>query len=205
MRRLVTAGVICLWAQAAWAEGVRIEVSDNGAASDETSTALDTPAESASAEGVEAAALPESYTGKLDYGHGLYLRGDYAEALAAYTAAKDSRTADPLPLYFIACAQAKLGNLDEARTALSALKTVCGERLPGLHARGLFLAAVIEEMGGDLAASAEAWAAYKSFAAAHSSVPTFVASADARSAAIEKVRTLDEQYQVVRERISGGE
>ena len=204
MRQLVITGVVCLWAQAALAQGVQIELSGNAdeGVSAESTVANETTAEPAAE---PAAALPEGFEAKLDYGHGLYLKGDYEGALKVYTAARDSRSTDPLPFYFIACAAAKLERFEDAETALSALSAMCGEKVPSLHARGMFLSAVIAELKGDKEGAVAAWGAYKTFAEAHSSVPVFPATADARLAAFEKVRALDEQYRVVRERISGGE
>ena len=206
MLRPVIAGVVCLWAQAAPAQGVQIELfgpSEEDVTAEST-IVTEPPAESAVA--VEAdAPLPEGFEAKLDYGHGLYLKGDYDGALKVYTAARDSRSTDPLPFYFIACAAVKLEKFEDAETALSALAAMCGEKLPSLHARGMFLAAVIAELKGDKDAAVAAWSDYKTFAQAHSSAPVFPATADARLAAFEKVRALDEQYQVVRERINGGQ
>lgn len=214
IRRMVIAGCVSLWASAATAGAVQVEIAEDAdtnsesssgtaTASEESATSLQEPATS-SAE-TASSAMPESFSDKIEYGHSLYLKGDFQGASAAYRAAKDSKPSDPLPLYLIACAQAKLGQYDEALSTLSALKTVCGEELASLHARGLFLAAVIEEKRGDDENTVAAWTAYKQFVSGRSGIPSFVASADARIKAVEKRRALDEQYKPVRERIASGE
>lgn len=205
IRRLVIASCICLWAESAGAQGVQIELSGEADTTDGTAegTAVVSETPAVAAATGAASAIPEGYTAKLDYGHGLYLKGDYQGALTVYRAAKDSKTTDPLPLYLIACAQAKLEQYDDAMITLSALKTVCGEKLPGLTARGLFLTAIIEETRGDAENATLAWTAYKQFASDHSGIPAFVGSADARLQALEKKRESAAQYKVVRERITG--
>ncbi len=149
--------------------------------------------------------MPESYTGKLEYGHELYLKGDFESALFAYNAAKEMKPSEPLSLYFIACAQAKLTRYDDAVSTLTALRTVCGEKLASLNARGLFLAACIEEMRGNLDNAELAWIAYKQFVSSHAGISSFAATAEARLSAFEKKRALDESYRGVSERIAGGQ
>ena len=204
-RPLVIAGCICLFAESAVAQRVQIEISEKAAA-DESGTTAATEAVSTETSRGEATVLsiPEGYNAKLEYGHGQYLKGDYQSALTVYRAAKDSKTTDPLPLYFIACTQAKLQQFDDAMITLSALKTVCGDKLPSLSARGLFLTAIIEETRGNLEDAKAAWTAYKQFAAAHSDIQTLVGSADERLQALEKKTTLDTQYEAVRARIASG-
>lgn len=204
IRKMVVASCICLWAEAAGAQAVQIELSGKADTTNGTADAAAVatePSSTASADGQ--LTIPEGYNAKLDYGHSLYLKGDYQGALTVYRAAKDSKSTDPLPLYFIACTQAKLGQYEDATVTLSALKTVCGDKLPSLHARALFLAAIIEETRGDDENAKAAWTAYKQFAAGHSGIPAFVGSADSRLQALEKKRALDEQYNAVRERIAG--
>jgi hypothetical protein len=149
--------------------------------------------------------MPEGFSGKLEYGHVLYMKGDHQGALVAYTAAKEMKPGDPLPLYFIACAQAKRTQYDEALSTLAALRTVCGDKLASLNVRGLFLAAVIEEMRGNWDNARLAWTVYKEFVSSHAGIPSFAATADARMQAFEKKRALDEQYKAVRMRIAGSE
>ncbi len=209
-RPIVIAGCCLLFAESAGAQEVQINLAGKAAA-DESGASADasssvTPAEETGTQPAAPASLsiPEGYNAKLEYGHGLYLKGDYQSALTVYRAAKDSKTTDPLPLYFIACAQAKLSQYDDAMTTLSALKTVCGDKLQSLHARALFLEAVIEETRGNLENAKLAWTVYKRFATSHIDIQTLPKSADARLQAIAKKTELDAQYQVVRERIAGG-
>ena len=149
-----------------------------------------------------ASGIPEGFDDKLDYGHSLYLKGDYAGALNVYNLAKEMKSNDPLVLYFIACAEAKLGHLDEAVSALSAMKTLSGEKLPSLTAKALFLTALVEEMRRDDERVISAWTEYKTFIEKHSQLPGFSGSAEARIQAFQKKRELYEQYEVVRQRIS---
>jgi len=149
--------------------------------------------------------VPESFDGKLEYGHGLYLKGDYAGALDVYNQAKQMRTTDPLVLYYIACAEAKQGQYDAAISALNAMKTLSGEKIPSLTARALFFTAVVEEMRRDDDKAVAAWNAYKVFAEGHSQIPVFLGSANARLTVLEKKRQLYEQYEVVRQRLTVSE
>jgi tetratricopeptide (TPR) repeat protein len=207
IRRMIITGCISFWASTATAQTLQIETVEDTDASSEPSSETATPSVESATPSVESAppAMPEGYSDKLEYGHELYLKGDFEGASAAYRAARESKPSDPAALYFIACAQAKLGQYVEALSTLKTLETVCGEKLANLHARGLFLAAVIEETRGNDENTVAAWTAYKQFAADRSDIPSFVASADARIQAVEKKRALDEQYKPVREKIAGGE
>ena len=206
-RQMVFASCVCLFAQSVRAQEVQIELSGGAGAADVAPEAADGTAAAPSTASTAPSGdvtIPEGFKAKLDTGHALYLKGDYRGALTLYRAAKDSKSTDPLPLYFIACAQAKLEQYTDALTTLSALKTVCGDKLQSLAARSLFLEAVIEETRGNLENAKAAWTAYKQFATEHSDIPAHVASADARLLALEKKAALDEQYRAVRERIAGG-
>jgi hypothetical protein len=149
-----------------------------------------------------AASIPESFDGKLDYGHTLYLKQDYNGALNLYNIAKEMKTNDPLVLYFIACVQVRLNHLEEAMAALTAMKTLSGEKLPSLTAKALFMIAMIEEMRLDDERAIAAWTEYKTYLEGHDQLPGFVGTADARVAAIEKKRDQYKHYEIVRERIS---
>lgn len=209
IRPIVIATSIFFFAGAVGAEDVQIQLSadaeaDQSSAGEQASSRYALPEDPPAAlPSTSALTIPEGFNAKLEYGHGLYLKGDYQGALTVYRAAKDTKATDPLPLYFIACAQAKLTQYDDAMTTLAALQTVCGEKLSSLHARALFLVAFIEETRGNLENAKSAWSTYKQFAASHAGIQSFAGSADARIVAIEKKSELNTQYKVVRERITG--
>ena len=138
----------------------------------------------------------------IDQGHTQYLGGNYKDALSHYSNAKETNPAEPMALYFIGCAQAKLDRHDEALSTLQALIAVVRETNSSIHARSLFMIAVIEEMSGDNAGVVEAWTEYKAFAEAHQNIRTFVSSATQRLSAYQARAEQEERYKPVRERIS---
>ena len=147
----------------------------------------------------------QTYHGRLASGHQRYLAGDFSGALSEYEAAKQMSPGDPSAYYFIGCTQARLARYDDAIVTLKTTGTLAGEKDPSLQAKALFMSAVVEEMRGRLDAAEAAWTAYRGFAQTHDSAQTFPATPDARIAAIEKMRKLDQEYAVVRERLANSE
>ena len=160
---------------------------------------VDSPQATPAPENIE---MPASFDGKLEYGHSLYLKESFDAALSAYEAAKEMKSNDPLVLYFIACAQTKLGKYDEAVQSLQAMKTLSGEKLASLTARALFLTAVVEEMRKDDEKAVAAWTEYKTFITGHPQTPGFMGSADSRLEVLRKKQEQYEAYDIVRQRIS---
>ncbi|MBW2276231.1 MAG: hypothetical protein JRF63_01995 [Deltaproteobacteria bacterium] len=150
----------------------------------------------------EAAApeLPAHYEGKLARGHASYMATDYSGALATYQAAKDQDAGRALAYYFMACAMSKLDRHDEAVGMLKTTATIAGEKDQSLHAKALFMIAVVQERKGDWAAAKTAWNEYLSYAKTHGDATTFVPVAEGRIEVIEKKLKLDEDYGPVRER-----
>jgi tetratricopeptide (TPR) repeat protein len=150
----------------------------------------------------EAAApqLPAHYEGKLARGHASYMATDYSAALAAYQAAKDQDAGRAPAYYFMACAMSKLDRHDEAIGLLKTTATIAGEKDQNLHAKALFMIAVVQERKGDWAAAKAAWNEYVSYAKTHGDATTFVPVAEGRIEIIEKKLKLDEDYAPVRER-----
>ncbi|MDJ0766148.1 MAG: hypothetical protein QNJ97_24410 [Myxococcota bacterium] len=145
---------------------------------------------------------PASFQGELAKGHGLYEKGKYEKALKAYQSAKEMVPGDPLSYYFIGWTQARLARYDDAIVTLRTATTMAGDKDPVLYAKGLFSIAVVEELRYQLDAAQAAWRAYKEYAQTQSKAGSFVATADARLAAIKKQQALDKKYAAVRERIN---
>ena len=144
-----------------------------------------------------------SFDGVLAEGHALYLAGDHEGALARYQDAKGNA----LAYYFVGCAFSALDKTEDAVSALSTAATIAGEKDQSLHAKALFMIAVLRERSADWDAAKEAWTKYQGFAQTHADATTFVPVAQERLDAIEKRVKLDADYQVVRDRIKtvGGE
>ena len=145
------------------------------------------------------------FHGKLARGHDLYKTGNYEGALSAYEQAKSDQPNDPIAYYFIGCALAKLGRFDNAIIALKTMATMAGTRERALHAKALFMVAVVEELQGKRENAKEAWQAYKSYAVTAGDITTFPATAESRLQAFEKVEKLDQEYKIVRERIANSQ
>jgi tetratricopeptide (TPR) repeat protein len=156
-------------------------------------------AEPASA-GASSSSLPPYYEGKLARGHAKYLASDYNGALAAYEAAKDQDAGRAPAYYFIACAMSKLNRHDEAVAMLKTAATISGEKDQNLHAKALFMTAVVLERKGDWKGAKAAWNEYLSYAKTHGDATTFVPAAEGRIEVIDKKLKLDEEYAPVRER-----
>jgi tetratricopeptide (TPR) repeat protein len=190
------------------AGGVELLVSDSTEGEGEAEATADTTPRTTTSMTLDdedepsSAPIPSGFDDKLAFGHSLYMKGDFKGALNVYNQAKAMKSSDPLVLYFIASAEAKLGHFDEAITALQAMKTLTGEKIASLTARALFLTALVEETRQNDDNTVKAWQAYKEFVTAHSGIPGFVGAADARLSAFEKKRQLYEQYEVVRQRIT---
>lgn len=152
------------------------------------------------AETTAAPQLPEHYEGKLARGHASYMATDYSGALAAYQAAKDQDAGRAPAYYFMACAMSKLDRHDEAVAMLKTTATIAGEKDQTLHAKALFMIAVVQERKGDWAAAKVAWNEYLSYAKTHGDATTFVSVAEGRIEAIDKKLKLDEDYAPVREK-----
>ena len=162
-------------------------------------TAPSEPAPDAS-ENAAASDLPAHYEGKLARGHASYMATDYSGALATYQAAKDQDAGRAPAYYFMACAMSKLDRHDEAVGMLKTAATIAGEKDQNLHAKALFMIAVVRERKGDWTAAKTAWKEYVSYANAHSDATTFVPAAEGRIEAIDKKLKLDEEYAPVREK-----
>ena len=159
-----------------------------------TAQDAETPAEPAASD------LPAHYEGKLARGHASYMATDYSGALATYQAAKDQDAGRAPAYYFMACAMSKLDRHDEAIAMLKTTATIAGEKDQTLHAKALFMIAVVQERKGDWTAAKVAWNEYLSYAKTHGDATTFVPIAEERIEVIEKKLKLDEEYGPVRER-----
>ena len=143
-----------------------------------------------------------TFHGELAKGHELYKNKDFEGAYTAYEAAKDKQPGSPLAYYFLGCTQIQLARYDDASVTLRAVTTMAGTKNPSIHAKALFLIAMVEEMKGQLVAAKDAWTIYKSFIEANKDAIGYPGTADARIQAIDKKRALDEKYKVVQERIA---
>lgn len=183
-----------------------IELSVSGSAGENTkpeaNAEVETTADTQNVDTTAEPSAPMSFDDKLEYGNSLYMKGDYQGALGIYNEARQMKSTDPLVLYFIACAETKLGNLDEAITALAAAKTMSGEKIASLTARILFMTAMVEEMRPSQENATAAWQAYKDFVTVHGNIPEFPQSADSRLSVLEKKKAQYTQYEIVRQRIS---
>jgi tetratricopeptide (TPR) repeat protein len=145
-----------------------------------------------------------NFHGQLAKGHALYVSGDYTGALTAYDAAKTMAPGEAVVNLFVGYTQAKLGRYDDAILALRTITTMSGSQDASLHAKALFVIAWVEEMRGGIEAIEGAWTGYEGYAQIHNDALTFVTTAQARIAALERMRKLDEKYRIVRERIASG-
>ena len=142
-----------------------------------------------------------SFDGVLAEGHALYLAGDHEGALAKYQDAKAMESGNPLAYYFVGCAFSALDKAEDAVSALNTSATIAGEKDQSLHAKALFMIAVLRERSADWDAAKEAWTKYLGFAQTHADATTFAPVAQERLDAIEKHVKLDADYKVVRDRI----
>jgi tetratricopeptide (TPR) repeat protein len=181
-----------------------IVIEEKASAGTGASGAVTATAEATDATG-GAASLPATYGELLVKGHNLYLEGKYEEAVAVYNEAKAANPTGQLAHYYIGCAQNRLKKQDEALTSFRTASAITEKGGAAIAAKALFMIAVVEESRGAGDAIKAAWKAYKDFASKNPTVTTFVSSADARIAAYEKKRELDEQYEAVRERISNSQ
>jgi hypothetical protein len=79
---------------------------------------------------------------------------------------------------------------------------MAGVKNPSIHAKALFLIALVEEMRGQLVSAKDGWIAYKSYIQTNKDAIGYPGTADARIEAIDKKLALDEKYKVVQERIA---
>lgn len=142
-----------------------------------------------------------SFDGVLAEGHALYLAGDHEGALAKYQDAKEKESGNALAYYFVGCAFSALDKTEDAISTLNTAATIAGEKDQSLHAKALFMIAVLKERSADWDAAKEAWTKYQGFAQTHADATTFVPVAQERLEAIKKHVKLDADYQVVRDRI----
>jgi hypothetical protein len=148
----------------------------------------------------ETSDIPATFEGRLAHGHSRYLATDYTGALDSYGKAKELEAGEPVVYYFIGCAEAKLERWDDAISSLKTAATIAGSKDVGLHAKALFMIAVVQERRGEWGAAKAAWTEYASYAKAHEDALTFVAVAEGRLAAIEKRMQLEKDYAIVKER-----
>jgi len=151
---------------------------------------------------VAAADVPPgmSYEAMIMTGHKLYVGGDAKGALEKYEAAKEATSGNPNAYYFIGAAKAKLGQLSEAISALNTAATISGDKDVALHAKALFVIAVVQEQKADWDAAFDAWRTYLDYAQGHADAKGFPESAKSRIAAIEKRRELEKEGAATRGR-----
>lgn len=148
--------------------------------------------------------MPATYEGRLARGHVLYKSADFGESLAVYEAAKELDPKNPSAYYFIACALSKMGRHDDAIATINKAISIFGDQDVNMHAKLLFVLAVIMEERGDKESAKNAWAAYLSYVQANLNALAFAGSATSRIDALEKKMKLDQDYKIVLERIAGG-
>lgn len=144
----------------------------------------------------------EAYIERIAEGHRLYANGAYQEALGAYRAALGETPNDPMATYLVGCAQRALGQLDEALATFRTTARIAGADEAAMHARALFNVALVLEQRRDFVAAGEAWQVYIAYAESHQNVPTYVANARQRLAALQRLEELDTAYAPVRQRIA---
>jgi len=145
---------------------------------------------------------PLTFLGKLYRGHRQYVDNDHQSALTSYEEAKDMEPANAEGYYFIACAQAKIGRIDDALVTLKTVATLAGGKNDSLQAKALFVSALLEERRGKLDRAREAWKSYLRFAESKRGLKTFPATARGRLQSIEARQQREKEYAVVKERIA---
>lgn len=139
---------------------------------------------------------------RLTKGHQRFLKGDYPGARYIYESAKTMEPGAVETYLYLAYTLAKLAYYDDAHATMAAALAVLGDKGDSQLGRALFTYALIQEMQGPSPEAKQRWEAYLQHAETQGGVGTFAATAEARLVALEKVQKLDEQYQVVRERIA---
>ncbi|MCP4199027.1 MAG: hypothetical protein GY762_17925 [Proteobacteria bacterium] len=138
---------------------------------------------------------------RLTKGHRLFIQNNYLGALTFYESAKNMDPSVAESYVFMSYALAKLGRYDDSLVVVAAAAAPLENKDEAIQARALFNRAVIEEMRGPSDAVIEGWMAYERYAKNHKNAVIFVSTAKARLEALEKVKELDDNYQIVRERI----
>lgn len=144
---------------------------------------------------------PLTFAGKLFQGHLRYVDNDHQGALTNYEEAKDMEPANAEGYYFIACAQAKIGRIDDALVTLKTVATLAGGKNDALEAKALFVTALLEERRGNLERARKAWESYLQFASSRRNLVTFSATANERLKQYRAKEEREEQYSAVRKRI----
>lgn len=184
--------------------GLVVGLFSGTAAAQQAETAKDKAAPASSTEtdstAAETSDLPATFEGRLAYGHSRYLAADYQGALTVYGKAKDLEAGEPVVYYFIGCTEAKLERWEEAISSLKTAATIAGAKDTKLHAKALFMIAVVQERRNEWTKAKSAWNEYLSYAKAHEDALTFVPVAEGRIAVIEKRIQLEKDYAVVKER-----
>ena len=170
-------------------------------------TAEPEPAETAATDSTaaETSDLPATFEGRLAHGHSRYLATDYQGAISAYEKAKELEAGEAVVYYFIGCAEAKLERWDDAVSSLKTTATIAGAKDVALHAKALFMIAVVQERRNEWGDAKAAWTEYLSYAKAHEDALTFVPVAESRLEVIEKRMQLEKDYAVVKERAKKAE
>jgi tetratricopeptide (TPR) repeat protein len=139
-----------------------------------------------------------TYEGMLAIGHAIYKTGKYPEAIVQYEKARALAMERPYAYYFIAAAQSRLKQFNEATASLRTAVTLAGAIDVAFASKCLYFLAVTLERAGDLEQAKFAWAEYLNSAGAH--MFPHKAIAEAHIAAIEKKIQHDQQYQIVKDR-----
>ena len=175
------------------------------AEADAETAEADAETEAEAEAGAEATGRPATYAGDLAAGHARYLATDYAGALEAYERAKEREPGNAEAYYFIGCAQAKLEQYEDAVSVLKTAATIAGSKNKTLHAKALFLVAVIAERRDDWTGARTAWTEYLGYAQTNTDAEVFVETAKARLEALEKRQEIEDDYAPVREKSKGGD
>jgi len=155
---------------------------------------------------VAAQAQPENgmnFDAKLAAGHTAYLGGNYQRALSIYESAKAISSGNALVYYFIGCAKAKLNQYDEAISTLKIASGIAGEKDQNLHAKVLFIIAMMEEKRSSFDAAKIAWSNYLSYAKGHADTTSFVSVAEDRIKVIEVKEQLLKDYAAIKKKSPG--
>jgi tetratricopeptide (TPR) repeat protein len=153
-------------------------------------------------EGLQVIDSGATFHGELARGHELYKSQDFEGAYQAYEAAKDKAPGSPIAYYFLGCTQVRLARYDDASVTLRAVTTMAGDKNQSLHAKALFMIAIVEEMRVKLDSAKEAWNAYKAYVEPRKDAISYIGTAVARIDAIDKKLALDEKYKVVQDRLA---
>ncbi len=146
----------------------------------------------------------DTFLMRLTLGHRRLIQSDFPGALYVYESAKNMEPSRAETYIYISYTLGKLMRYEDAVVVLSPVSSLVENKDDPTRAKALFARAVIEEMRGPSEAVKEGWMAYEQYARTHEAGVMFVSTAKERLAALEKMRELDEKYQIVRERIAKG-